>query len=191
MNIDISVPNGESGRWRVEDFEISEDAACIENMRASFRPGARYVEPGVFKRLMRDGSVIMSNTPAEISDHRQFIRIAQRGGDILINGLGLGVALVEILKSEDVETVTIIEKSQDVISLTAETYLKDPRVEVINADAFGWKPPKGKRYSAVWHDIWDDICADNLPEMTKLHRKYGRRADWQGSWCKELCKRYS
>jgi hypothetical protein len=34
---------------------------------------------------------------------------------------------------------------------------------------------KGKRYDMVWHDIWDDICSDNLEGMAKLHRKYGDR----------------
>jgi len=188
MQIDIDVPNGESGHWKVEDFEISEDSAKFENMRASFQPGGRYVKPGKFKRLMRGGTVVMSNTPAEISDHRQFICIAKRGGNILINGLGIGVALKEILTSPDVESVTVIEKSEDVINLVANTY-NDPRVTIIHADAFEWKPPKGVRYAAAWHDIWDYICGDNLKEMTKLHRKYGRRTDWQGSWCRELCRR--
>lgn len=62
-------------------------------------------------------------------------------------------------------------------------------MQIINADAFAYKPPKSKRYGAVWHDIWANICADNLPEMHKLHRKYGRIADWQGSWCRWQCER--
>ena len=189
MDISIDVPNGISGNWTVEDFEISEEAAQFENMRAAIR-GGRCVKPGKFKRLMRNRQCIMSNTPAEISDHVRFIFRAKLGGDILINGLGLGVALKEILKSTDVWTVTVIEKSEDVISLVAPTYRSDPRVTIIHADAFKWKPPKGKRYDAVWHDIWDNICTDNLSEMTKLHRKYGKCTDWQDSWCKELCRRY-
>jgi len=190
MKIDINIPNGNSGNWTVEDFEITEDDAKLYNIRASFHMGSRYVKPGKFKRLMRNGTAIMSNTPAEIEDHHEFIREAKKGGDILINGLGLGVALTEILKSDLVTSVTVIEKSSDVISLVAEYYNKDKRVNIINADAFEWKPPKGKRYNAVWHDIWDNICGDNLTEMTKLHRKYGRRTDWQGSWCRALCWRY-
>lgn len=190
MEININVPNGHIGYWKVEDFEITEEAARFENMRAAFKPGSRYVKAGKFKRLMRQNQVIISNTPSEISDHRNFIRQAKKGGHILINGLGLGVALAEILKSEEVVSVTVIEKSEDLIALVGPTYTKDNRVKIINADAYEWLPPRGQRYSAVWHDIWDDICADNLEGMARLHRKYGRRADWQGSWCKELCKRY-
>jgi hypothetical protein len=191
MKIDIEVPNGKSGDWRVEDFEISETDAKMQNVRAMFNPGNRRVAPGIFKRLMRSSTVVMSNTPAEIEDHLNFINTAKRiGGHILINGLGLGVALKEILHSDKVLSVTVIEKSEDVILLVGNTYLKDSRVSIINDDAFNWQPPRGERYDAVWHDIWDYICGDNLKEMTTLHRKYGRRTNWQGSWCKELCKRH-
>lgn len=192
MQIEIEVPDGKSGPWEVSTFTVTEDDVRIENLRAMFRPGCRIILPGTYKRLTRNGSVIMSNTSAEISDHLGFISRAQRvGGNILINGLGLGVALKAILESDKVESVTVIEQSADVIALVAPTYQTDPLVTIIHADAFTWKPPKGARYSCVWNDIWDNLCADNLPEMATLHRKYGRRTDWQGSWGKELCLRYA
>jgi len=187
MNIDINVPCGISGNWRVEEFKVSDN----ERLSSFFSYGSRSVPEGTYKRLMRNSTVVMSNTPAEIRDHYQFISTAKRqGGNILINGLGLGVSLSEILKSDNVLSVTVIENSQDVINLVANSYI-DKRVEIIKSDAFEWKPPINIRYSAVWHDIWDYICGDNLPEMTKLHRKYGRKTDWQGSWCKYECQAYS
>jgi len=188
MKIDINVPDGKSGNWAVETFEITEDASRFENMSVSFKPGgaSRYVVAGVYKKLSRNGKCIMSNTWAEINDHLDFISRAT--GNVLINGLGLGVALTEILKKKDVTHVTIIEQSPDVIKLVGPTYSMDPRVEIIEADAYTYQPPKGVRYDAVWHDIWDDICTDNLPEMAKLHRKYGKRCGWQGSWAKDICK---
>ena len=190
MNIQVNVPDNKIDPWEVSTFEVSEQDVVIENIRAMLKPGGRMIDPGRYKRLTRNGSVIMSNTPAEINDHLFFIWQAKKGGDILINGLGLGVALSAILESEAVVSVTVIEKAQEVVDLVAPTFAHDKRVEIIHADAFEWTPPKGKRYTAVWHDIWDDICVDNLPEMTRLHRKYGRRTDWQGSWCRELCLRY-
>jgi predicted membrane-bound spermidine synthase len=190
MDIIINIPDGKSGNWSVETFTVTEDEIKIFNIRAMFKPGCRIMKAGTYKRLMRNSHVVMSNTPAEIRDHSYFIDRAQNlGGHILINGLGLGVALTEILKSDKVEKVTVIEISQDVINLVAPTFKNDPRVEIIHADAFEWKPPKGIKYTCVWNDIWDDICGDNLPEMTKLHRKYGKRTVWQDSWCKHLCKR--
>lgn len=188
MNIDIDVLNGVSGAWSVSDFEVTQKDADFENMRAMFSFSSRHIRPGKYKRLMRGGVVVMSNTPAEIRDHLSFIWEAKRGGHILINGLGLGVCLKAILESAKVKSVTVIEKSEDVIRLVADTYTADLRLSIIHADALTWKPPKRKRYSAVWHDIWNDICADNLSEMTTLHRRYGRRADWQGSWARELIR---
>lgn len=190
MSIKVTVPDGKLGDWAVSTFEASEKDAKWHNARALLAPGARTIEPGKYKSLTRNGYLVMSNTQAEIRDHLSFIWKAKRGGNIMINGLGLGVALSAILESDKVTSVTVIEKSADVITLVGPSFAHDKRVKIIHADAFEWKPPKGVRYSAVWHDIWDDICADNLPEMTRLHRKYGRRTDWQGSWCKDLCKRY-
>jgi spermidine synthase len=94
-----------------------------------------------------------------------------------------------VLEKPEVERVTVIEKSEDVIVLVAPSFSKDNRVQIILADAFEYQPPKGVRYGAVWHDIWDTICGDNLPSMHRLHRKYGRRTEWQNSWCRELCER--
>lgn len=185
MKIPVAVPDGNSNEWAVSTFTISEEDADFQNLRALFHPGARFIEPGTYKRLTRNGRVIMSNTPEEIGDLTSFMwRAKTDGGHILINGLGLGVALAGILDSDKIEDITVIEKSEDVLNLVAPTFQNNKRISIIHADAFDWQPPRGQRYNVVWHDIWDDICRDNLPEMTRLHRKYGRRANWQGSWCK-------
>ena len=189
---DLPVQDGESGEWRVSTFIVTEHEADRFNLCSMFsavssgnyRGGLR---PGNYKRLSRGNTVVMSNTPAEMEDLR--IPIIKARGSVLINGLGLGVFLNEILCLERVVEVTVIEKSSDVIKLVSP-FFTDDRVTIINDDAFTWKPPAGKRYNTVWHDIWDDIDAEkNLPEMTKLHRKYGKRCDWQGSWCKRECLR--
>jgi hypothetical protein len=188
MDIEVKVPDGKSGEWAVETFEVTKEGADLENLRAMFG-GGRTIAPGFYKRLMRGGTVVMSNTPAEIRDHCYFIWQAQKVENVLINGLGLGVALSEILKSDVVKRVDVVELSEDVIRLVGPTFASDPRVHIHHADAMTYQPPKGVRYGAVWHDIWDNICADNLPAMQKLHRRYGRRAAWQGSWCRGLCER--
>lgn len=184
MNIK-NIPDRQSGNWKIETFTVPENS--IENLRLAFQPGGRTVRPGQYKKLTHNGSIVMSNTPAELRDHSYFVYKAK--GKVLINGLGLGCCLAEILEKKEVVSATVIEKSMNVINLVAPFFESDSRVEIIHADAFEWKPPKGIHYNAVWHDIWNNICEDNLLEMTRLHRKYGKRTDWQGSWAKELCKR--
>lgn len=196
MKVDIDVPDGKSGAWAVSTFEVSEADASLHNILCMMHgQSRRSIRVGTYKALTRNGNVIMSNTPAECSDHWPILHNAH--GQVLINGLGLGVVLKMILNKDKyvtydartVDAVTVIEKSEDVIKLVGPTYTVDPRVTIIHADAYDWKPPKGVRYNAVWHDIWNNITSDNLETMGKLHRKYGRRADWQGSWCRAECKR--
>ena len=183
----VSIPEGTVGRWRVERFNVTDDQAKLDAMRGAFR-GGRYVPAGTYTRLMRGGVLVMSDTPDEMRDHWAPMRHAR--GRVLINGLGIGMVLRAVLNKPEVERVTVVEIDSDVIALVGAHYACD-RLELVNASAFDYAPPKGVRYGAVWHDIWDNICGDNLPEMTRLKRKYGRRADWQGSWCEWQVRRHA
>ncbi len=185
MNIPINIPDRKIDKWAISTFKVSEDDAKFFNLKL----GNRTIRPGKYKKLTYENMSIMSNTPAEIRDLYKVIYQAKKGGNILINGLGLGVVLKAILKNENVTCVTVIEKHEEVISLVGPSFSHDKRVNIIHADAFEWQPPKGIRYNIVWHDIWNSICVDNLRGITRLHRKYGRKTDWQGSWCKEVCKK--
>lgn len=185
----VYIPEGQSGDWNVARFKVTEADARFHNLRASMHPGGRVITPGVYTRLTRNGQVVMSDTPAEIDDHREPVRRAQ-SGRALINGLGIGVALQGILDEPAIEHLTVIENSHDVIALVAAHWQDryGDRLTIVRADAFDWQPPKNTRYCVVWHDIWDNITSDNLPDMHRLHRKYGRRCVWQGSWCRDMCE---
>lgn len=191
--IDVNVPDGISGNWEIQTFEISVEQANAYNFGLAMQgiqSYARKVMPGKYKRLMHHNGdevpeIVMSNTPAEIRDHRMFFNILKMLGDpinVLINGLGLGMALSVVLDTPEVNEVTVIEKSEDVINLAGPTFADDDRLTIIHADALKWKAPVGKRYNAVWHDIWNKIDVLNSATMGKLHRKYGGRCDWQWSW---------
>lgn len=184
----VEVPEGSSGHWKVERFTVAGNDAKFERLRAAFN-GGRYVPEGTYTWLKRSNYTVMSDTPDEIRDHLGAIGNAH--GDVLINGLGLGVVLQAVARKPEVNKVTVIEKSPDVITLVAPyyTHLYGDKIEIIEDDALNFKPAKGSRFDMVWNDIWDDICADNLEDMKKLHRKYGRYTDWQGSWCRHLCER--
>jgi hypothetical protein len=164
------IPEDQSGKWRVEKFTVSEEDAKFENLRAAIGSSARPINAGEYLRLRRNGRLVMSTTPAEMSDFRWFVWDAH--GDILLNGLGLGCVLDAILAKEETKSVTVNEFSSDVIHLVAP-HFQDKRCTINHVDAFDWKPPKELRFNFVWHDIWDDICEDNLDEMKFLCRKYG------------------
>lgn len=175
----VSIKEGILGDYRVERFYV--DKPDIHSMLRG-----RGVPKGEYTRLMRCNTVVMSDTPAEMRDH--MFAVHRATGSCLINGLGIGMVLHNILKKDEVTDITVVEISQDVIDLVSPNYTDD-RITFVCADALEYKPPKNKKYGMVWHDIWDYICADNLPEMHKLHRKYGKKAIWQGSWCRSECER--
>lgn len=181
----VSIAEGERGRWTVSKFEVSENDSKFTAIRATFN-GRGYAPPGTYTQITRGGRIIMSDTPDEMRDHIHAVHRAR--GHVLINGLGIGMVLANVLKKDSVERVTVVEIDADVIALVGPSYT-DPRVEIVHQSAFEHQPPKGVRYGAVWHDIWDDICADNLKGMTALKRKYGRRTDWQGCWAEYECRR--
>jgi len=191
LKLKIDLPESGLGNWRIKRFTVTEEDAKLFNLRAafSFSSSGRTITPGTYTKLTRGGATIMSDTPSEIGDHLHFVYQAE--GDILLNGLGLGWVLLACSQKPEVKHITVVEIDKDVIELVGKHYIEklNGKLEIICADALKWKAPKGKKYTCVWNDIWDDICGDNLETMSTLHRKYGRRAGYVGSWCRYKCKR--
>ena len=189
----VTVPEGKSGPWRVERFEIDNQGAIKFNMHLMMNDcGHRRVLPGKYTKLQhkKDYNPIMSDTHAEVGDHLGFIRKAT--GSVLITGLGLGVVLQACMRKPEVKDVTVIEKDKDVIKLVANHYYKmfgKERLKIIHCDAFEFKPEKGKVWDAVWHDIWLNISTDNCEGVAKLNRKFGRHAEYQDYWAKPEIRR--
>jgi hypothetical protein len=177
----VDLPEGEHGRAKIQRFEI--DPKSIWAMRMNLE--GRGARGGVYTRLTIGGQLWMSDTEAEIRDHLDAIlEISRRGGRVLINGLGLGMVVKAALACENVEHVDVIESDPDVLALVGPHYASE-RCTIHEADAMQMKWPVGSRWTVAWHDIWLHMSEDNLPEMARLHRSYGRRVDWQGSWGRE------
>lgn len=187
--IKCTIPEGQCGEWKIEKFSVSEEDARMFNLHNmfsfSFRP---QLKAGDYTRLKRDGVVVMSDTTAEMSDLYYFgLRVK---GDVLISGLGLGMALKIALNKPEVKSVEVVEISEDVINLVGK-HFKDERLVIYHANILDWKPPKGKKYDTIWHDIWDEICADNLEDMKKLSRRFGHylnKGGYQACWARSYIK---
>ena len=128
----------------------------------------------------------MSDTPDEMGDH--YFAVQEAVGKCFIVGLGIGMVLNAMALKEAVKKVIVIEKSPEIIELVSDFYQEKfgEKIEIICADIFEWKPPKEEYYDVVWFDIWDELCSDNLDEMSTLHRRFGKKAKWKGSWGKGL-----
>lgn len=158
------IPAGERGVARIE--HVRED----ENV-----PGASPKE--YFCQLWVDGKCVMNDYPPQERDINLPVIEAARG-DVLIAGLGIGYILVPILAKPEVESVTVIEKCQDVIDLVLP-HLTHPKLTVVLADAFDWTPPNS--YDTMWFDIYphDQQVGETL--MT-------RYAPWlrSGGWARSI-----
>lgn len=187
----VSVPDGQRGPWAIETFTVSEAEAKWHNVRCDInRRRLDRIAPSTYRRLVHaQRGVIMSNTPMEVFTNRSGLR--QATGRVLVNGLGLGMFVEGLLSKPDVTYVRVIEIDADVIALVGPQFAHDPRVEIVHADALIYRPAVGEQFDYVWHDIWDDVCADNLAQMTTLSRRYGHRTNHQACWSRDMIKAYA
>ena len=183
----VDIPTGELGGLTIKKVEVS--ASSISNFRESMH--GRGTRSGTYTAMLADGQFWMSDTDAEKRDHLPAVwKISDESARrVLINGLGIGMVLKAALACEHVEHIDVVEIDKRVIDLVGPHYA-DPRLTIHYADAYeqarAW--PTGTRWDVAWHDVWADLCTDNLPKMARLHRSYGRRTGWQDSWGKELLK---
>lgn len=181
----VHVPPCDTGRVKVERFTIGEHD--FGNFRESLH--GRGTPPGEYTRLVVDDVLWMSDTAAEIADHLGVIERIERWGAerVLIHGLGLGMVLRAALWAPDVRHVDVVEIDGDVIEAVGPHYwmLADALgvdLTIWHDNAFTRRWPVRSWWDVVWHDVWPNICEDNLPEMAHLHRRFGSRCDWQDSW---------
>lgn len=182
------VPEGASGEWAVERFELPPPPDGVRDDR----PRWARSRPGRYTRLSRGATVFMTDGHEEWWTQRRAIAEAcRRGGHVLVTGLGLGVVVESMLRTPGsrVERVTVLEASADVIRLVAPHLLAahGDRLEILHADAFAWRPPADAHYTVVWHDIWPNpYAAANAAEMDRLEARFADRCDWQGVWAREF-----
>ncbi len=180
------LPAGRSGDWTLTKLRLPERAATSV---IDARPDAFRFRPGEYTELRQGGVTFMTDLYDEWWTQRRAIERARGvGGKVLITGLGLGMVVEAILATPalaPVSTVTVIEQSADVIHLVAP-HLRHQfadRVEIIQADAFTWRPSASVHFDTVWHDIWPDPDADyvdgDMARLLEHHRPWSR---WQGFW---------
>ena len=125
------------------------------------------VEPSTVTdlRLYLNGDLQFASVD-EYRYHEALVHPALSGDreDVLILGGGDGLALREVLRYPDVERVTLVELDPAMTDLAAnhpkltalnEGAMADPRVTVINADAFAWLREQTRQYDAIVVDMPD------------------------------------
>jgi hypothetical protein len=180
----VKVPHGKSGPWKIAPMKTDVGLEYLRCARDGRPPGL-----GVFTKLVhKDRGIVMSDTVPEIMDLRRWL--GRLEGDVLITGLGLGMALHALCKTPRplgagaVRSITVVEIDRHVLKLSADYYRKmDKRITIVQGDAYVWKPAKGQKFDSAWHDIWDYGGDSDLYKKIKRHyRPYMRTSGHQFCW---------
>lgn len=187
------LPEGANGEAKIKHHEVTETEAKYAAVRAVVTGDATLVvQPGTYAQLWVGKTLMMSDTEMERRTNREFIYRAK--GHVLVAGLGIGMVVPPLLAKGRVTKVTIVEKYQEAIDLVEgplRAYLEKEgldhkeRLEIVCADIFDYKAPRGTKYDVIYFDIWPDMSTKNLEDMEVLHKKFQyRRApqSWMGSW---------
>lgn len=118
-----------------------------------------------FPALRENGQVWMTVTPNEINTIQP--AVAQSTGKVLTYGLGLGYYAFHALLKSEVTSVTIVERSPQVIDVFRRLLLpffpRQEALHIVEADAFEYArtqmPQMGfdTVFTDLWHDVGDGI----------------------------------
>ena len=158
-------------------YEILEEKqqgiARLDKFKAEgFLAWKQNIPQGEYIRLIVNGECMMSNTPMEKRTSMDFMINAY--GDVLICGLGIGLVILPLLESEKINSITVIEKYQDVIDCVLpqiEKFDTNNKLKVIHQDCFDFTTKE--KFDTIFIDIWANINSDIYKEeMQPLKRKY-------------------
>lgn len=162
----VKIENKKIGNWefRRESYPPYRAVICDDLITApDFReipPLGFFSEKFDFPAVLEDGNEWMTLTPVDMDTCREAIDAAH--GKVVTFGLGLGYYAYHAARREEVESVTVVERSEDVIKLFREELLPQmecrDKIKIIRADAFEYAKevmPKAG-FDIAFVDIWRD-----------------------------------
>lgn len=157
----VAIPAGKSGEYAVEHFKRpAGEPLDTSNLRTSLVGGQKndpvvYGHETTWHRLVYGGGTWMTDLPIEQQQHRHCLKPLK--GNILIGGLGLGLAANWLAQKPAVKSITVVEKSKEVVRLVAN-HIRDPRniVKVVQQDLFKYLEENAgkKKFDWAFYDIW-------------------------------------
>jgi len=133
--------------------------------------------------LYKGTTLVMSDSLNEKQRLKEFEERVH--GDVLISGLGLGLAISMALNKDEVKSIVVNEISSDVLKLVAPFYCNEARLFFNKANAYTWEPLDKQRFDIIWHDISHSDKVITLNEISRLYKRYSRflkEGGWQASW---------
>ena len=173
----INIPDIKDGSWefKTESYEPYRAVICgdmvINPDFSEFAPLGFFTERFAFPAVLEDGNEWMTLTPVDLDTCEEAIERAR--GKVVTFGLGLGYYAYMVSEKDEVESITVIEKSNKVIDLFKKYILPQfknaDKVKIINSDAFEYAETKmpEERYDFAFVDTWRD-ASDGAPMYKKM-----------------------
>ena len=143
------------------------DEINIDNYKENSRIGY-FDQSFSYLALTNGNNVWMSLNPNEIETMKPFVNKAK--GHVLVLGLGLGYVPFMMALKQEVKSITIIEKDQDIIdlfnNLIAPHFVNKNKIKIIHDDAINYVK-KNQRYDYIFADLWHSP-EDGLPLFVSL-----------------------
>lgn len=163
----VRINNGK----KIEEWELREDvlppfSAFVCNDPLCLPDGRIIPQIGFFDTefkflsVLQNGREWMTLMPNELVTQR--IPIKKATGRVATYGLGLGYFAFMCAAKDDVESVTIIERDESVITLFKEmllpNFINPQKINIVCADAYVYaeKEAPKEKFDYIFADIWHD-----------------------------------
>ena len=143
----------------------------IKDNFAEIPPIAFFEEGFSFPAVLEDGNEWMTLTPVDVDTCENEIKKAH--GKVVTFGLGLGYYAYMVSQKDEVESITVVEKSESVIRLFEKHILPrfahKEKVRIVNSDAFEYaeRIMPSEKYDYAFVDTWRD-ASDGLPMYERM-----------------------
>ena len=173
----VRIENIKDGDWefKTEVYPpyramICDDMILNEDF-SEVAPLGFFEEEFSFPAVLECGNEWMTLSPVDIDTCDEAIEAAR--GKVVTFGLGLGYFAFMVSGKEEVESITVVEKSEKVISLFKKHILPQfpcrDKVKIVCADAFEYaeRIMPGEKFDHAFVDTWRD-SSDGAPMMERM-----------------------
>ncbi|MBQ2875577.1 MAG: hypothetical protein IJE25_01065 [Clostridia bacterium] len=173
----IRIENIRRGGWELKNEcypayrgVIAADMILAEDHK-EIPPLGFFAEDFHFPAVLEGGNEWMTLTPVDLDTCEDAIKAAH--GKVVTYGLGLGYYAYMVSMKEEVRSITVVERSEEVIKLFSDYILpqfkKKDKVRVVCADAFDYaervSPKEG--FDLAFVDTWRD-ASDGEPMYRRM-----------------------
>ncbi|MBQ8163758.1 MAG: hypothetical protein IJZ93_05290 [Clostridia bacterium] len=163
----IKITDKKIGSWTLSHQKYAPYEAFVRDDYTLFDDFREVCNIGFFDEefsyptVFENGVEWMAIKPNEIETMKEPIEKAH--GDIVVFGLGLGYYAYMTSLKENVRSITVIERDENVIKLFSENILphfgNGEKITIIKSDAFSYAEGemKNKSFDFAFVDLWRDI----------------------------------